>query len=177
MRRNAAPGAAAAAALFTLLLVMASEPPARAQDREPTPWDRGRIRLSITLASDDAFGETYFLAGAGVGYFILSGLEVGLDGVHWFGGDPGISVLSPEVRYVAVSLGWPLVPYVGGFYTHYFIGDPFKDFDTVGGRLGMLFHQGGGLVVGVGGVVERIVSDCNEDCSTIYPEVSIGFTF
>jgi hypothetical protein len=151
---------------------------AHADDGEaPTPWDRGRISLSITLASEDAFDESYFLVGAGVGYFVLTGLEVGLDGVHWFGGDPGISVLSPQLRYVAVPLGWPLLPYVGAFYTHYFIGDPFEDFDTVGARLGAVYHQGSGLIVGVGGIAERIVSDCNDDCTSIYPEVSVGFSF
>lgn len=151
---------------------------AAADDGEArTPWDRGRIALSLSLGSEEAFGDDYFLVGAGVGYFVLDGLEVGLDGVRWFGGDPGISVVSPGLRYVAVPLGWPVLPYVGAFYTHYFIGGPFDDFDTVGGRLGLVLHRGGGLVLGVGVIAERIVSDCDEDCTSIYPELSIGFTF
>jgi hypothetical protein len=173
MGRNAA---FAAAALGASLVLGAST--ARADDGEArTPWDRGRIAISLSLGSEEAFGDDYFLVGAGVGYFVLDGLEVGVDGVRWFGGDPGISVVSPGLRYVAVPLGWPVLPYVGGFYTHYFIGGPFEDFDTVGARLGLVLHRGGGLILGGGAIAERIVSDCNEDCTSIYPELSVGFTF
>ena len=175
MRRNAV-ARAAAAAVLALGLGLATGARADEGD-EPTPWDRGRVSLSLALASEDAFGHSYFLAGVGVGYYVLDGLEVGLDGTHWFGDDPSISMLSPQVRYVAVPLRWPVLPYVGGFYTHYFIGSPFEDFDTIGARVGLLYHQGGGLVVGIGGIAERIISDCNEDCTSIYPELSFGFSF
>jgi len=166
--------------LVAAALVLASSAPARAQDgeeSEPTPWDRGSISLSLALSTQDSFGDSYFVVGAGAAYFFLPGLAVGLQGVQWFGGDPDVTVVSPDVRYVAVPLRWPLLPYVGGFYTHYFIGDPFADADTLGARLGLLYHQGGGLVVGVGAAFERFVSDCNDDCSALYPEVSVGFTF
>ena len=173
MMRNAA---SAAAALGASLALGGGD--ARAEEAEdPTPWDRGRIALSLSIGSQDSFGEDYLLVGAGVGYFVLDGLELGLDGVRWFGGDPGISVVSPGLRYVAVPLGWPVLPYVGGFYTHYFIGGPFEDLDTVGARVGVVLHRGGGLVLGVGAIAERIVSDCDEDCTSVYPELSIGFTF
>lgn len=173
MGRNAA---LAAAGLGVSLLLGPSA--ARAEPGpDGTPWGRGRIALSLSVGSEEAFGDDYLLVGAGVGYFVLDGLEIGLDGVRWFGGDPGISVVSPGLRYVAVPLGWPVLPYVGGFYTHYFIGGAFDDFDTVGARVGLVLHRGGGLVVGVGAIAERIVSDCDEDCTSIYPELSIGFTF
>jgi len=179
MRRN---DSKLAAALLAAALVGGPGPgssTAHAQDEESesTPWDQGSIGLSIVLASQDAFGDSYIVVGAGVGYYFLPGLEVGLQGVQWFGGDPSVTVVSPELRYVAVPLGWPLLPYVGGFYTHYFIGDPFADADSVGTRLGLMYHQGGGLIVGVGAAFERFVSECSDDCSTIYPEISVGFTF
>jgi hypothetical protein len=173
MGRNAALSAAALGASLVL-----GDGIARADDDQArTPWDRGRIALSLSIGSEEAFADDYLLVGAGVGYFVLDGLEIGLDGVRWFGGDPGISVVSPGLRYVAVPLGWPVLPYAGGFYTHYFIGAPFEDFDTVGARVGLVLHRGGGLVLGVGGVAERIVSDCDEGCTSLYPELSIGFTF
>ncbi len=175
MRRNAAP--LAAAVLAATLLTAAGTARAQDEEPEPTPWDQGHIGLSIALSSQDSFGDSYFVAGAGAGFFVLRGLELGGSVVRWFGGEPGITVVSPHVRYVAVPLGWPLLPYVGAFYTHYIIDDAFADADTVGTRLGMLYHQGGGLIVGVGAAFERFVSECDDDCSTIYPEVSVGFSF
>jgi hypothetical protein len=167
----------ATAAVLAVLLGHAAVAGAQDAGGGPTPWDRGRISLSLALASENAFGDDYLLVGAGVGYYVLSGLEGGVDSVHWFGGSPDITVVSPQVRYVAVPLGWPLLPYVGAFFTHYFMGEPFDDFDTAGGRVGLLYHQGGGLTIGVGGTAERIVSDCREDCTSVYPELSLGFSF
>jgi len=175
MRRNAAPLAAILAA--TVLVATAGTARAQGEDPEPTPWDQGHISVGIVLSSQDSFGDSYFVVGGGAGFFVVDGLELGGRVVRWFGGDPGITELSPHVRYVAVPLGWPLLPYAGAFYTHYFIEDVFADADTVGARLGMLYHQGGGFTVGVGAAYERFVSSCEDDCSTIYPEVSIGFTF
>jgi hypothetical protein len=169
-----------AALLAAVLLLVSLTSAARAQDgeeRAPTPWDQGHVSLSIVLSSQKSFGDSYFVAGAGAGFFVLDGLEVGASAVHWFGGDPGVTVASPEVRYVAVPLGWPLLPYVGGFYTHFFIGGELADADSLGTRIGLLYHQGGGIIVGVGAAFERFISDCNDDCSTVYPEVSVGFTF
>jgi hypothetical protein len=175
MRRNARP-------LSALVLVSAvigfTAGTARAQDdEEPTPWDQGSVSLSLVVSTQDSFGDDYFVAGAGAGYYVLPGLELGGSAVRWFGGDPGITQVSPHVRYVAVPLGWPLLPYVGAFYTHFFIEDAPPDEDTVGARLGLLWHQGTGLVFGVGAAFERFVSDCNDDCSTVYPEVTVGFSF
>lgn len=175
MRRNAA--SLAAAVLASTLLLSRTALAQDEEEREPTPWDQGHISLAIVVSSQDSFGDSYFVVGGGAGFFVVDGLELGGRVVRWFGGDPGITELSPHVRYVAVPLGWPLLPYAGAFYTHYFIEDIFPDADTVGARLGMLYHQGGGLTVGVGAAYERFVSDCEDDCSTIYPEVSVGFSF
>jgi len=178
MRPNDSRLAPVAAALVAGLLGPGSST-ARAQEgeSESTPWDQGSIAVSIVLASQEAFDTSYIAIGAGAGYYVLPGLEVGLQGVKWFGGFPSVTVVSPEVRYVAVPLGWPLLPYVGGFYTHYFRADPYADFDSVGARLGLMYHPGEGLIAGVGGAFERFVSECFDDCSTIYPEISVGFNF
>jgi hypothetical protein len=175
MRRNARP----LAALVLVCAIGLAAGTARAQDddEEPTPWDQGSISLSLVVSTQDSFGDDYFVAGAGAGYFVLPGLELGGGVVRWFGGDPGITQVSPHVRYVAVPLRWPVLPYVGAFYTHFFLDDGLADADTVGTRAGLLWHQGTGLVFGVGAAFERFVSDCNDDCSTVYPEVTVGFSF
>jgi hypothetical protein len=170
----------AGAGALVLLVLFAAASVAHADDedgKEPTPWDQGSISLSIMLASEQSFDDSYFLVGLGAGYFVLDGLELGLEGVQWFGGDPSVTVVRPQARYVVTPLGWPLLPYLGGFYTHYFVGDPFADLDTVGARLGAVFNQGGGFIIGGGAVAERIVSECDDECTSIYPEISVGFTF
>src|SRR5882672_8993669 len=100
---------------------------ARADDDSPprkTPFDRGKISLAVGGGSSSAFGHQYFVLGAGLGYFVLDGLELGVSGLHQFGNGPSISKLSPAVRYIAQPLVGhsPVVPYVGAFYTHWFIG-------------------------------------------------------
>jgi len=172
---------AALLVLVTLLFTSTPAGVARAQDgddgdRVETPWDQGHISLSVALSKQTSFGDDYFVVGAGAGYFVLPGLMLGASGVHWFGGDPAITTVSPEVRYVAVPLRWPVLPYVGGFYTHFFLDGESPDADTLGLRTGLLYHQDR-IVFGVGAAFERFVSDCNDDCSTVYPEVTVGFTF
>jgi hypothetical protein len=157
----------------------ASEP-AAAPPRPPTPFDRGRISLNVSLGTQRTFDETYFAVGGRIGYYVLDGLEVGFGGVKWFGGDPSIAMISPELRYVLYPVDWSFRPFVGGFYHHWFIGDPYDDYDTVGGTLGVMYAQrGSALVLGLGATVEHVVSTCDdmtEDCTMIYPAVFLGFS-
>lgn len=140
------------------------------------PFDQGRIRVSLSGGSGGGFGNRYFVIGAGVGVFVLDGLEVGVDSDHWFGEDPAISKLSTQVRYVVVAV--PVVsPYIGVLYKHWFIGSDFDDVDTVGGRLGFFYVADEHFFVGGGVVHEIIVSDCEEDCSETYPEIVFSVTF
>lgn len=145
----------------------------------PTPFDRGRWGFSAALGTQTAFGHSYFSAGAGVGYFVLDGLEIGLFGVHEFGDDPSISELSPSVQYIAQPLAnsWPVIPYAAGFYNHWFLGSGFSDLDTVGARGGIVRLQGR-AIVGLGVAYEHIVSStCRTDCDLVYPDITLGFTF
>jgi hypothetical protein len=143
--------------------------------RPPTPFDRGKVGLSIGGGSQTSLGHRYFAIGGGVGYFVLDGVELGLAGLHQFGDGPSISKLTPSLRYIAQPLvgRWPLIPYVGGFYNHWFIGDDIDDVDTVGTRGGLVFISGQ-LVLGVGVVYEHIVSTCSDDCDAIYPDFTIS---
>ena len=143
---------------------------------QPTPWDRGRIGIGVGLGTQSAFGERYFVVGGSVGYYVLPGLELALRGANWFGGGIGIARVSPGVRYVALDFPAPLKPYVGAFYNHWFIGDTIDDIDSVGGRAGIVFHHGSGVIVGGGVAVEFIISECDE-CTDVYPDIIIGFTF
>ena len=139
-----------------------------------TPFDRGRVGLSLGGGSQRGPYGQYFVIGAGVGYFLLDGVEVGLSALHEFGDGPSISKVAPSLRYIAQPLvgKWPLIPYVGVFYNHWFIGGV-SDLDTVGARGGGLYVSGQ-LVLGIGLVVENVVSKCTSDCSSVYPDFTIS---
>lgn len=161
------------------LLVVAAALPARADDAsEPareTPFDRGKFALSAGGGTSSNLGHDYVVIGGGVGYYVLDGVEVMLSGLHQFGDGPSISELSPQLRYVAQPLvgRWPVIPYVGGFYNHWFVGDGLPDVDSIGGHAGGLWISGN-VVLGLGVVVEHIVSACTNDCDSVYPDITIA---
>jgi hypothetical protein len=74
----------------------ALEPPALARR---TPFDAGSI--TVSFGSSLFVGGTsdrYLVMGAGLGYYVIDGLELGLDFEHWFGADPEVTRISPEPR-------------------------------------------------------------------------------
>lgn len=164
--------ACAALALAAPATAAADEPPI-----EPGPFDRGKFGVSAGVGSQDAFDHTYLAIGAGVGYYVLPGLELSLQAEHWFGDDPSVSQVSPRVRYVFWQVPFAFKPYLGTGYTHWFVGDPFDDVDAVAGRAGLTGVVGGALVLGVGAVLERIVSECGDECWSVYPELTLGIAF
>lgn len=145
------------------------EPPRR------TPFDQGRFNLGFGAGSQTAFGQRYFAIGGGAGYFVLDGVEVGLSGQYQWGDGPSITRLSPALRYVAQPLVgvWPVIPYVGVFYSHWFIGDMIPDEDAIGGRTGLLYVSGS-VVLGLGVAYEHLVSECTTNCSAVYPDLTIA---
>ncbi len=154
--------------------------PAFANEDDPpgpveTPFDRGKLGVGLHGGAQTTLGHRHVAIGGSVGYYVLNGVEVGLGAMHQFGEGPGISQLTPSLRYVAQPLvgRWPVIPYVGVFGNHWFIGDGIPDVDTVGTRGGWLMVSGQ-LILGLGVVYERIVSDCATDCSAIYPDLTIS---
>lgn len=178
--------------IVAILAVLASSTTARADDdgdddevvaREPapeTPFDRGKMSLGVGGGSTSAFGERYFGIGAAFGYFVLDGVELGVAASYQFGDGPDFAKVAPQIRYVAQPLvgRWPLIPYAGVFYNHWFISDAFADIDTVGARTGLLYVSGR-AVLGLGIAVEQTVSKCDEDeeCTTYYPDLTIALSF
>lgn len=142
----------------------------------PTPFDQGRVAISAGGGTTSSLGQQYVVIGGSVGYYVLDGVLVAVHGLHQFGSGPSISELSPELRYVAQPLvgRWPVIPYAGVFYNHWFIGG-LPDVDSVGGRAGGLWISGN-VVLGLGVVVEHIVSDCTKDCDSVYPDITIALS-
>ncbi len=115
------------------------------------------------------------MVAGGAGYYVLDGVELGFGAGHQFGDDPTISRVTPSLRYVAQPLVGhsPLVPYIGVFGSHYFVYDGYADINTVGTRGGLLYVSGS-MVIGLGLAYERIVSECVEDCSSVYPDFTLS---
>ncbi len=138
-------------------------------------FSKNSTSVSVVVGSGSSFNDTYTILGVGVGYYVMQGLEIGIDAQHWFSGDPSITKVSPQIRYVFTQ---PKVikPYLGAFYRRTFI-ENLDDADSFGYRAGAYFSNNNGVYVG-GGVVYEEYKDCNfSDCSTSYPEVLMSFSF
>ena len=176
--------------VIALWLLVATAATARADDAalapealpppEPpptTPFDRGKFSLALYGGSQSLLGERYFGIGGGVGYHVLDGVELGLGGQFLFGDGPNIGRLTPSLRYVAQPLvaRSPVVPYVGVFYNHLFVGGGITDVDSIGTRGGLIYVSGK-VLLGLGVTYERTVSECVMDCSSVYPDVTIALS-
>jgi hypothetical protein len=117
------------------------------------------------------------ILGGGFGYYLVDGLEAGLEGQVWLFDEPTIGTITPQVRYVLHMV--PVIkPYVGTFYRRYLIGNDFNDFSSVGARAGGILLLGGGRAfLGLGALYEHILEDESVLSSDEwYPEFTIGFS-
>jgi hypothetical protein len=153
-----------------------SEPRGLRPDQRP--FSKGSPSLTLTLGSAWIGSNDYLIMGAGLGYYVIDGLEVGVDGAIWLFDSPTIGTLTPQIKYVVHQL--PIIkPYIGTFYRHYFVGDDIEDLDSVGARVGVYIVSGKGAYFGIGGLYEHML-DCNEnvlECDSWYPEFLVGISF
>ena len=157
--------------LLVLLLCMNATPTMAA------PFSQGSQAVSVIAGAGSAFNDDYIILGVGYGYYVLKGLELGIDAQFWLSGDPSINKLSPQIRYVFTQPE-KVKPYVGAFYRRTYI-DGLEDLDSIGYRAGLNFMGKGNFFFGVGAVYEEY-RDCNEsifsDCSSTYPEILFSFS-
>jgi hypothetical protein len=141
-------------------------------------FSQGRANFAITGGTGYAFGDSYFVLGLGVNYYLFDGFAVGLSVESWSGSNPGLQKVTPSVQYVFPQIAH-INPYVGAFYRRTFI-DGLPDLDSVGGRAGVYIPAGRTAYVGIGAVYESY-TDCNNtvyhSCSETYPEVSFTISF
>ncbi len=146
-----------------------------------TAFSKNSTSIGVIVGSGNAFNDNYLILGVGVGYYVVKGLEIGLDVQRWFSGDPSITKVSPQIRYVFTQ---PKVikPYVGAFYRRTYFGDfngiDIDDQDSFGYRAGAYFSTNNRVYIG-GGVVYEEYKDCDAsyDCSTTYPELLFMVSF
>ena len=141
-----------------------------------TGFSKGATSLGIVVGSGSAFNDNYIILGVGIGYYLINGLELGIDVQRWFSGDPSITKVSPQIKYVFTQTG-TIKPYVGTFYRKTYI-ENLDNQDSYGYRAGAYFSGSKGVYVG-GGIVYEEYLDCPSylDCSDTYPEVLISVNF
>ena len=141
------------------------------------PFSQGSQAVSLIVGSGSAFRDDYIILGIGYGYYMINGLELGIDAQFWLSGDPSITKVSPKITYVFTQPE-RIKPYVGAFYRRTFIED-LEDLDSVGYRLGLNIMGQGNFFFGIGAVYEQY-RDCNESiyssCSDTYPEILFSFS-
>lgn len=159
-----------------------TQPPPPPQEDAPEappprgPFSKGSVRLTLVLGTASTTNDNYFIIGGGVGYYILNGLEVGLDYEAWLFAEPVMQRLSPEARYVFHMV--PVVkPFAGVFYRRNFVTD-YDDYNQIGTRLGAYFiPKSNRMFVGAAAVYEKTL-DCTSnafiDCDEWYPEITVG---
>ena len=157
---------------FLVLLICMSTSPAMAG-----PFLQGSQNVSIVAGAGSAYGDDYIILGAGYGYYLIDGLELGIDAQFWLNGDPSITKLSPQIKYVFTQPK-TVKPYVGAFYRRTYT-DGFEDLDSIGYRAGLYFMGQGNFFFGAG-VVYEDYQDGSEtvftDCSDTYPEILFSFS-
>lgn len=146
-----------------------------------TAFSKNSTSVGVILGSGSAFNDNYVILGVSAGYYVVRGLELGIDLQHWFSGDPSITKLSPQIRYVFTQAK-VIKPYVGAFYRRTYYGDyngiDLDDQDSYGYRAGAYFSTDNRVYIG-GGVVYETYKDCSAltDCSTTYPEILFTVSF
>ena len=141
-----------------------------------TAFSKGSTSIAIVAGSGRAFQDDYVILGVGAGYYVIKGLELGIDVQHWFSGDPAITKVSPQIRYVFTRQK-NIKPYIGTFYRRTFV-ENLDDEDSFGYRAGAYFSSNNGVYIG-GGIVYEEYIDCSAftSCSYTYPEILFSVSF
>ena len=167
--------------LLSLLLLLSITTTAYAET-DAGLFRRGIVRMTLLIGSGTAYENNiehnYTILGVGAGYYVIDGLEVGLDVEDWLGSGPRIYRVSPEIRYVFYTYE-PMKPYAGVFYRRNFI-EGYDDNNIVGVRAGGIFLIGKRSYFGAGVAYDKYLNcDKNQysSCSDTYPEVMIAVTF
>jgi hypothetical protein len=161
-----------------VLLILVLPAAASARTAVPGAFAQTKIRVGVFGGVGNTLGQSYGLFGVGAGYYLVNGLEVGLDYEAWVFNSPTIQKLTPQLRYVVWQAG-AIKPYGGVFWRNTWISDNYPDYKSWGGRLGVAYQQGRSYLA-LGIVYEQIIDNDElrySDDSWTYPEISFWFTF
>lgn len=149
----------------------AAEPPEKPAAEAPAQPEPRRRKLYPwgSIGTTFAYGETYASANLGVGYLMRGGITPNVEGSYMFGNSPTLLALRPGVTWFMPGPG--ARPYIGAYYTHWFVGDDRPDQDGVGGRVGFSL----GRVLSLGVTYDRALG-CSNNCDVWTPQISAGLS-
>ncbi len=164
----------------TVSQTTAPPPPPPKKKADAGPFSKGKVRVGFYGGAGSTYNQTYLILGGGLGYYLLNGLEAGVDVEGWLLQDPIFWKVTPQVRYVVWQMN-PIKPYVGAFWRKTFVtGDNplhIPDYDSYGGRLGIAYRKGGSYLA-LGAVYEKFNDDVfSGDTDTWYPEIAFWISF
>jgi len=137
----------------------AAAPPAR--QAQPYTW--------ASVGTTFAYGQTYGSANVGAGLLVRYGIAPNVELGYAFGNSPTLWSLRPGVTwYVPVS---NVRPYLGAFYTRWFVGDGQPDQNGIGGRAGFSL----GRVISLGVTYDHAFG-CDRNCDSWTPMISAGLS-
>jgi len=82
-----------AASLFLLSLTAYASAANAASGGINTAFSKGATNIGIMAGTGSSLSGNYTILGIGVGYYIMQGLEIGIDAQHWFSQDQPASPL------------------------------------------------------------------------------------
>lgn len=136
----------------------------------PAPAEKVPLRKKLygwgSVGTTFAYGETYGSANLGVGYQLKAGITPNVEASYMFGNSPTIWALRPGVTWYSRL---PFKPYLGAYYTHWFVGNGFSDQNGVGGRAGLSILR----VMQLGVTYDRAFN-CSKNCDAWSPQISAG---
>jgi hypothetical protein len=133
-----------------------------------------RLRIWGTLGATFSYGQGAVSLGAGVGYFVYGGLLPSLDLGLAFGSAATVFMLKPGLDWFLPVRGG-VVPFVGGYYAHWFVSGGYLPQDAWGARAGFSFASVGPATFLLGVAYERVFTNCSGTCSYWIPQVAAGF--
>ena len=163
------------AALAALLLAFSGGAMAQSQAAQSgTPagqeWWRGHPYTWASVGTTFAYGQTYGSANVGVGWLMRQGIAPNVELGYAFGNTPAVWTVRPGVSwYLPIAV---IRPYVGAYFTHWFVSDGYPDQNGVGARAGLSL----GRVLALGVTYDHALG-CSQNCDSWAPQISAGYAF
>ncbi|BDG04730.1 hypothetical protein [Anaeromyxobacter oryzae] len=141
-------------------------PPAATQQQQQR---RRPLYTWGSIGTTFAYGQTYGSASFGVGYLMQAGIAPNVEASYVFGNSPTMWALKPGVTWFMPVPRFQ--PYVGAYYTHWFVNGSLPDENGVGARAGFSL----GRMISLGVTYDRALN-CEKNCESWSPQVAAGFS-